>query len=161
VVAGLGVLVPVFVHGRVLGPFDLLAFIGLTKQPGVGLHIYQNPDLIDSLIPWTTIAWHQVHEGHLPIWNPYSGLGMPLAFNWQTAPFALPALVGYLAPVRDAFTVGVATNIVVAGTGAYLLGRVLGMGVVASAAAGTIFELSGPCFSCEAGTAPGTPLPSP
>jgi hypothetical protein len=144
VVAGLGVLVPVFVHGRVLGPFDLLAFIGLTKQPGVGLHIYQNPDLIDSLIPWTTIAWHQVHQGHLPIWNPYSGLGMPLAFNWQTAPFALPALVGYLAPVRDAFTVGVATNIVVAGTGAYLLGRVLGMGVVASAAAGTIFELSGP-----------------
>ena len=35
-------------------------------------------------------------------------------------------------------------NIVVAGTGAYVLGRVLGMGALACATVGTVFELSGP-----------------
>ncbi len=70
--------------------------------------------------------------------------GTPLAFNWQSAPFSLPALIGYAVPLRYAFTVGVVVNIVVAGSGAYVLARVLGMGVVASAAVGTVFELSGP-----------------
>jgi hypothetical protein len=142
--AGLAILVPVFLHGWILGPFDLISRSGLTAQPGVPLHIYQNPDLIDSLIPWSDTVWQQVHAGHLPLWNPYGGLGMPLAFNWQSAPFSLPSLVGYLAPLRDAFTVGVVVNILVAGSGAYVLGRVLGMGAVASAAVGTVFELSGP-----------------
>ena len=142
--SGIAIFVPVFIHGNVLGPFDLLGQISLTKQPGAGIHIYQNSDLADSLVPWWNLAWQQVHQGHLPLWNPYGGLGMPLAFNWQSAPFSLPALVGYLAPERWAFTVGAVVNIVVAGTGAYVLGRVLRLGVVASAAVGTVFELSGP-----------------
>jgi hypothetical protein len=143
-VSGIAVLVPFLIHGSVFGPFDLLLQGGLTKQPGVTGHIGQNSDLANSLIPWWTLAWQQVHHGHLPLWNPYGGLGMPLAFNWQSAPFSLPALVGYLAPMKYAFTVGVVVNIVVAGSGAYVLGRVLGMGAVASAAVGTVFELSGP-----------------
>ena len=143
-VSGLAILVPVLLHGWILGPYDLLSRVGLTKAAGVKLHIFQNSDLINSLIPWWDTVWQQVHQGHLPLWNPYGGLGMPLAFNWQSAPFSLPALVGYLTPMRDAFTVGVAVNIVVAGSGAYLLGRVLGMGAMASAAVGTVFELSGP-----------------
>jgi hypothetical protein len=144
VVAGLAILVPIAVHGKVLGPFDLLSRIGLTKQPGVKINSLEYGDVIDSLIPWSTMVWHQVHQGHLPLWNPFGGFGMPLAFNWQSAPFSLSAAVGYLVPVRYAFTVGVAVNLVVAGTGAYVLGRVLGLGVVASATVGTVFELSGP-----------------
>ena len=143
-ISGIAILVPAFIHGNILGPFYLLAQDGLTKHPGVGVPNIQNSDLANSLIPWWTIAWQQVHQGHLPIWNPYGGLGIPLAFNWQSAPFSLPALVGYLAPVRYAFTVGVMVDMAVAGLGAYVLGRVLGMGVVASAAVGTVFELSGP-----------------
>jgi hypothetical protein len=143
-VSGLAILVPVFIHGWILGPFDLISRDGLTSQSGVSLHIFQNGDLINSLIPWSDTVWQQVRQGHLPLWNPYGGLGMPLAFNWQSAPFSLPALVGYLAPLRYAFTVGVVVNIVVSGSGAYVLGRVLGMGAMASAAVGTVFELSGP-----------------
>ncbi len=144
VVAGLALLAPMIFHGRVLGPFDLLSRIGLTKQSGVKIHSLEYGDVIDSLLPWSTMVWHQVHQGFLPLWNPYGGLGMPLAFNWQSAPFSLPALLGYLSPLRYAFTVGAAVDLVVAGTGAYVLGRVLGMGVVAAATVGTVFELSGP-----------------
>ena len=96
------------------------------------------------MIPWTTLAWNQVHHGQVPLWNPYSGLGMPLAFNWQSAPFGLPALVGYLFPVQDAYTVGVIVTVMVAGTGGYFLGRILHLGVLGCAMVGVVFELSGP-----------------
>ena len=75
---------------------------------------YTGPgDQIEMLIPWTTLAWTQVHHGHLPLWNPYSGLGMPLAFNWQSATFSLPALVGYCPAVRLAFTVAQIATVLV------------------------------------------------
>jgi hypothetical protein len=69
---------------------------------------------------------------------------MPLAFNWQSAPFGLQALVGYLFPIQLAYTAGVIVTVVVAGTGGYFLGRVLHLGVLGCAMAGTVMELSGP-----------------
>ena len=85
-----------------------------------------------------------MHHGHLPLWNPYSGLGLPLAFNWQSAVFSLPALVGYLFPVRLAYTVAMVVTLVVAGTGVYVLGRMLRLGVLGCTMAATVYELSGP-----------------
>ena len=107
------------------------------------VHNSQTTDLIAQMIPWTSLAWTQVHHGHLPLWNPYSGLGLPLAFNWQSATFGLPTLVGYLAPLRLAYTVQVVVTLVLAGTGTYVLCRVLRLGVMASAMAGVVYELSG------------------
>ena len=95
-------------------------------------------------IPWKALAWTQVHSGHLPLWNPYNVLGMPLAFNWESAPFSLSALVGYLAPLRLVFTVSVITSLVIGGTGVYVLCRVLRLGVLGAAMAGSVYELSGP-----------------
>jgi hypothetical protein len=144
VVAGIAIIVPALFNGIHLGPFDLLSQNGLLKKPGVSVHSTWVGDQISQMIPWTNLVWTQVHHGQLPLWNPYSGLGMPLAFNWQSAPFGLPALVGYLVPVQFAYTVGVAVTVVTAGTGGYFLGRVLHLGVLGSAMIGTAFELSGP-----------------
>ena len=90
VAAALAALVPALRHGGALGPYDLLSRYGVTKQSGVSVHNSQTTDLIAQMIPWTSLAWTQVHHGHLPLWNPYNGLGMPLAFNWQSAVFGLP-----------------------------------------------------------------------
>jgi hypothetical protein len=68
---------------------------------------------------------------------------MPLAFNWQSAPFGLPALVGYMFPLRYAYTVGLIVILFTAGSGAYVFGRVLRLGIIGSALAGTVFALSG------------------
>ena len=143
VVAGLAVLVPALVHGSSYGPFDGLAHYGLTRNPRTVVHNINTFDQIDELIPWATQAWTQVHHGHLPLWNPSSALGLPLAFNWQSATFSVPALVGYLAPLHLDYTVQVAVTLVIAGTGAYVLGRVLRMSVLAAAFTATVFELSG------------------
>ena len=96
------------------------------------------------MIPSSVQTWTQVHHAQLPLWNPYNVLGTPLAFNWQSATFGLTSLVGYLVPVRLAYTVGIVLSILIAGTGAYVFGRVLGLSIIACAFTGTIFELSGP-----------------
>ena len=82
VAAALVVLVPALIHGFYLGPYDLLSKYGLTAQPGIIPHNAAVGDLNDEVIPWISVAWTQVHQGHLPLWNGYEALGIPLAFNF-------------------------------------------------------------------------------
>jgi hypothetical protein len=138
------VLAPAFAHGAYLGPYDLLSRYGLSTQAGVVVHYTGPSDQIQQMIPWTTLAWTQVHAGHLPLWNPYSATGMPLAFNWLSAAFSVPALVGYAFPLHLAYSAGIVTTLVIAGTGVYVLGRLLGLGTLGCVMAATVFELSGP-----------------
>jgi hypothetical protein len=142
--AALIVLAPVLAHGASFGSYDNLTQFGLLRQSGVVPHNFQAGDQSNQIIPWVTLAWTQVHHGQLPLWNPYEALGMPLAFNWQTAPLSVPSLVGYLFPLHLAFTVQVVLTLVIAGTGVYLLCRVLRLGTLACIFAATVFELSGP-----------------
>ena len=131
-------------HGASFGSYDNLSQFGVLRQPGVVVHNFQAGDQSDQIIPWATLAWTQVHHGQLPLWNPYEALGMPLAFNWQTAALSVPSLIGYLFPLHLAFTVQVVLTLVIAGTGVYALCRVLRLGTLACVFAGTVFELSGP-----------------
>ena len=108
------------------------------------MHNFNLGDQIAYVIPWTNLAWHQVHSGQLPLWNPYSGLGMPLAFNWQSAPFSLPSLLGYLFPLRLAYTVQLVSTVTIAGAGVYVFARTLRLTVFGAVTAGVLFELSGP-----------------
>jgi hypothetical protein len=139
------VLAPALSRGLMLGPYDLLARVNLTSRAGVVVHgNYVDTDPIVQMIPWTTLNWNSVHHGFLPLWNPYNGLGLPLAFNWQSAAFGVPSLIGYLFPIRYAYTVGVIATLLIAGTGAYVLGRVLRLGFLGAIMVATVFELSGP-----------------
>ena len=136
-------LAPALHHGLSLGPYDILSRSGLTKVPGSTIRNTDSGDQISEMISWSTQAWTQVHHGNVPLWNPLNGLGLPLAFNWQSAVFSLPALVGYLFPLHLAYTVQIVLTLVIAGVGAYVLARVLGLGVIGCATAGTVYELSG------------------
>jgi hypothetical protein len=144
VAAAVAVMAPALVHGIYLGPSDILSQLGLTQHAGVNvIHNRGTEDQMLALIPWSTLVWTQVHHGQLPLWNPYSVLGMPLAFNWQSAPLSVPSLIGYLFPLRLAYTAQVLVTQVIAGTGAYVLGRTLKLGVLGCVTAATVFELSG------------------
>ncbi len=146
IVVGIAVLAPALVHGAAIGPYDILSQGGLTAHPG-GVNDALRGDQIEQMIPWTNLAWTQVHAGHLPLWNSYNVMGTPLAFNWQSATFSLPALIGYLLPLNLAYTTQVIATLIIAGTGAYMLCRLLRLSPVASAFAGVVFELSGPLFT--------------
>ena len=142
--AAFAVLLPPLVHGSSLGPFDILSQYSLSKQHAVTVHNWRLIDQITAIIPFTTQAWTQVHAGHLPLWNPYSLLGLPLAFDWLGAPFSIPSLVGYLFPLHLAYTVQIIVTLIIAGTGMYTLGRVLRLSVLGCVMAATVCELSGP-----------------
>ncbi len=142
IVAAVALLAPALSHGASLGPYDWLDRYGLSKVPHAVIKDLHG-DQILQMIPWTQLAWTQVHQGHLPLWNSYSALGTPLAFNWQSATFSVPMLIAYLVPLRFAFTAQVLVTLVVAGTGAYVVARIVKMDVLACALAGTVFELSG------------------
>ena len=142
--AAIGVLLPALLHGESLGSLDVLSTIGLTAHRGAVAHNIQSGDQVDAIIPWTTLAWQQIHHGHLPLWNPYNALGLPLAFNWQSAVLSPASLIGYLFPINLAYTVQVVLTLIIAGTGVYAFARTLRLTVVASVFAGSIFELSGP-----------------
>jgi len=144
VLAAVIVLVRALHPGASLGPFDLLSRFGLTGQTGITVHNAIQADQIQQFVPWTNLAWYQVHGGQLPLWNSYNVLGMPLAFNWQSSVFSVPTALSYLFPVRYAFTVIVMARLLIAGTGAYTLCRVVGVGSFGAAFGGTVFELSGP-----------------
>ena len=100
VAAALVTLIPALRHGGALGPYDLLSRYGVLKQSGVSVHNSQTTDLIAEMIPWTSLAWTQVHHGHLPLWNPTTAWGCRWPSIWQSAVFGLPTLVSYLAPLR-------------------------------------------------------------
>lgn len=142
--AAAAVVAPLLRPGVSLGPFDLLSHAGLTQRAGVRVHNAIDEDQILQFVSWSTLAWRQVHSGHLPLWDPYNVLGTPLAFNWQSAVFSPPNLLSYLFPLRYAYTVIVVAKLVITGMGAYVTCRVLRLGVLASALGAVTFELSGP-----------------
>lgn len=142
-VVGLAYLAPALAHGGQLGDYELLRAFGLGHTPGTPLHNVVSSDQIQEMIPWTDLNWVEVHAGHLPFWNPYTGLGLPLAFNLQSASFSLPTLISYLFPLSWAYTVTIVVKMLIAGTGALFFGRVMGLRVGPATFGATVFELSG------------------
>lgn len=141
-VCAAGFLAPALRYGKAIGPYDLLNVLGLTSSP-TPVHNAVASDQIQQFIPWQVLSWLDVHAGVVPFWQPGNLLGMPLASNFQSAPFGLANVVGYLFPLALAHTATIATELLVAGIGTYVLCRVLRLGVLPSVVGATIFELCG------------------
>ena len=89
-------------------------------------------------------------HGHVPWWNPYEGLGSPLAGEMQSAAFFPPVFL-----LQDAlgFVVFHVLLELVAGYATYFLLRRLGLGRAASTAGGVAFGLCGTLAWFEHATA--------
>ena len=83
-----------------LGPFDVLYSDGLTRIPGVRSYNPITGDQITQMVPWSLLNWKAVHAGQIPLWNPFNALGLPQAFNFQSAPFSLSSLASYLSLIH-------------------------------------------------------------
>lgn len=138
-----GFLAPALSRGGAIGPYDLLSVLGITSTAHPHVHNPVASDQIQQFIPWQVLSWIQVRAGRLPLWQPANLLGMPLAFNFQSAPFSVPVAVGYALPLGTAHTASIVVELVLAGTGTYVLCRMLRLGVLPAAVGATIFELSG------------------
>lgn len=144
VLLGLASLAPALAHGSELGSFGVLHSYGI--EATAGRPAPYDPvasDQVQQTAPWTALDWTEVHEGHLPLWNPYSAMGTPLLFDFQSAGLSLPAIVSYAFPRRFSYDVLVFVKLVLAGTGLLFAARVLRVRWVPAALAASVGELSG------------------
>jgi hypothetical protein len=100
----------------------------------------------DPNIGWTTqalgrLAASQWAHGQVPWWNPYSGIGLPLAGEMQPGAFFLPFI--FLLLLRNGWLWLRIAMQLVAGFSTFALCRELKLGPLASLVAGILFQLNG------------------
>ncbi len=93
--------------------------------------------------PWHTAAKEIVLSGHLPLWNPWLGMGAPLFANYQSALLYPPNWLLLATDVAWGQTLLVLLHLVWAGFGMALLARSLGLGTFAQAISGIAYAMSG------------------
>src|SRR6266576_5478641 len=99
-------------------------------------------DLLQN-VPFRVAAAQIIRSGYLPLWNPYIFSGMPLLataqvgilfpLNWFYLFFSAPTATNLM----------VVTTYVVAGLGAYLYARRIGVSVIGAAITGLAWQFSG------------------
>ncbi|MGB2962630.1 MAG: hypothetical protein WBB69_01450 [Anaerolineales bacterium] len=103
-----------------------------------------------QFVPWWEFAWSTILDGNLPLWNPWVGMGAPLAANYQSALFYPPYWIhfilfalGGIKLIAWGIAVIVVCHIIWAGIGtAKLLGE-LNVGKLGQSIGGLAFSLSG------------------
>ncbi len=137
-------LAPALKDGPSFGPAQIGTELSyLTYVPNLVFHNHLNGDIITQSVAWYRLDWLAVHHWQWPLWDNFSGDGMPLMLNFESAPFSLPALIGYLFPLSASYLIVVAVKLLIAGTGAYVATRVAGGRALGAVMAGTTFMLSG------------------
>ena len=93
--------------------------------------------------PWHTVAKKIALSGHLPLWNPWLGMGAPLFANYQSALLYPPNWLLFATDVAWGQTLLVLLHLIWAGFGMALLARSLGLGTFAQAISGIAYAMSG------------------
>ncbi len=66
---------------------------------GIPFKNFQITDSVRQQFPWRELSLNIIKNGRLPLWNPYSGVGVPLLANLQSAIF-YPLNILYLLPIH-------------------------------------------------------------
>ncbi|MFQ5942364.1 MAG: YfhO family protein [Anaerolineales bacterium] len=93
--------------------------------------------------PWHTAAKEILFSGHLPLWNPWLGMGAPLLANYQSALLYPPNWILLATDVAWGQTLLVLLHLVWAGFGMARLARSIGLGAFAQTVAGIAYAMSG------------------
>lgn len=93
--------------------------------------------------PWRQLAAEQMSAGQLPLWNPFSGSGVPLLADHQTAIFYPLNLIFWLLPVERAMGLSLVLHAILAGLAMYALARELQVSRLGGLVAALAFAFSG------------------
>lgn len=122
-----------------LGALSVLFFPHLTLG---GQVLFWGMPLL-QFYPWRTFAVAEYLAGRVPLWNPYSGFGMPLAANLQSGVFYPLNFYYLLLPVERAQTVTLVLHVALAGCTMYGLARHLRLDRAPALVAGVAYMFSG------------------
>lgn len=93
--------------------------------------------------PWREYALALLREGHLPLWNPYNGAGVPLLANYQSALLYPASWVGLVLPVGSALSITAVLHLFLAGWGMWMFTGRVGLSALGRGVSALAFGLSG------------------
>jgi hypothetical protein len=103
-----------------------------------------------QFIPWWKLAFDTLLSGHLPLWNPFVGMGAPLVANYQSALFYPPNwiyfflyILGDVPAMAWGQSLILTAHLIWSGLGLASLVRRLGLGALGQTISGLAFGLSG------------------
>ncbi len=103
-----------------------------------------------QFIPWRNLAFEQINQGVIPLWNNLNGMGAPFLANYQMALFYPPSWltfvfgwIGGTGGLIWAFGILLVAHIIWAGIGMVRLTKRLGVSETGQVIAGLAFSLSG------------------
>ncbi|MEO6907636.1 MAG: hypothetical protein ABI210_07070 [Abditibacteriaceae bacterium] len=109
--------------GQVLLPGNMLAgFAPFGSHPNAPWNILQW-DALGQYYPWRLFAARMLHQGQIPLWNPYQFSGAPFVANLQSAVFYPLNLPFWIFDVRYAFAISAALHTLLAAFGTYFLAQ--------------------------------------
>src|SRR5437764_8114286 len=138
---------PMFKGDQLTQDYVLYQSVPWKAERPAGLHV--NPRSTDGdgarlLYPLFRVARDQVHDGHLPLWNPNIYAGMTLAGDMQSAVLWPLTWLAWILPTGFAWGLIASLKLVIAAFGAFVLARELGASRGGSLVAGSIYGLSAP-----------------
>lgn len=130
--------------------FGVLSLLFLLPSIVLG-HYFINVDIFSSLyldttgqiLPWHKLARELILHGRLPLWNDFSGMGLPLLANMQSAVFFPLSWPFYLLPFKLAVFLHVFLKLFFAGFFTYLFLDSFKLRWVSKILAGCLFAFSG------------------
>jgi hypothetical protein len=109
--------------GQVLLPGNMLAgFAPFGSHPNAPWNILQW-DSLSQYYPWRLYAARILHQGQIPLWNPYQFSGTPFVANLQSAVFYPLNMPFWIFDVRYAFGISAALHTLLAAFGTYFLAQ--------------------------------------
>jgi len=104
-------------------------------------------DSATQFYPWYNYLGERLADGDIPGWNPYQFAGAPFVADPQSGWMYLPAMLVFsFLPLVSAVPVFIVFHLALAGTGTYVLSRLLGIGVGGAVVAGVAYELAPPIY---------------
>jgi hypothetical protein len=97
-----------------------------------GTSAFMDPSLVQLTIPYYLLSAKLWHSGHIPLWNQFSGCGVPLLADPQAKVLSPLLAVLSLHPDLSIYNRVLVAELVLAAAGAFLLSRSLGLGSRAS-----------------------------
>lgn len=132
--------------GRVLSPADALLVTESFRSPGALEYEPSNrllTDIVTQTDPWMRLVANEWRAGRVPLWNPLAGCGAPLLGNAQSSALFPINFIYFLAQSPYAWVVMALVKLYIAGLGAFLLARQLGLGRTGRWFVGLCFPFSG------------------
>ena len=119
--------------GAVYGPIDIIynGYPFGSRRVELGVPPDRTPllgDVVYQQIPWRAAVREAIFEGRLPLWNPHTLAGEPLAAVAQPAVLHPGTLAGLLLPLPQAWTFDMTLRLLIALLATFLFLRDLGCG---------------------------------